>query len=392
MTTAMTTTQPTQDVAVQRVRYEPTAAIGSAKNLKSLFDQQRDSLAAIMPKHVTPDRLLKTLLVACNRNPDLFQCTQMSVFETISRAGELGLDLSGTLGEAYAVPFNNRIKIDGQDVWVKQCQLIIGYRGLAKLARQSGEIKRIEAEVVYTNDDFKYRKGTSFALDFAPCLTGPRGEPIGAYALTEFKDGGLQAEFMAVADIEAIRKRSKSGCAKDGSATGPWKSDWSEMAKKTVFRRLAKWLPLSADKASAFHTAVETDNEDYGPEVLEVEKLTEGNDGTTRSQRLLDKIKARGGEIDMTAPEAGEPAETQNQAEQAPPQRQAEASHEGPTMGERCIIRFAEQYSLNDTDAESTLDDFAKRVLGGRVRDLGQKELATLERHIAAGDIVPKKK
>jgi recombination protein RecT len=64
----------------------------------------------MLPKHITPERLFKTLLVAANRNPDILKCTQASVLETINRAAELGLDLSGTLGEAYPVPFNNKVK------------------------------------------------------------------------------------------------------------------------------------------------------------------------------------------------------------------------------------------------------------------------------------------
>src|SRR5690606_27429219 len=121
------------------------------------------------------------------------------------------------------------------DRWVKQCQLVIGYRGLAKLARQSGEIKRIEAEVVYEKDKFVYRKGSTFELDYYPCLEADRGAAVGAYALVQFKDGGIQAEFMPVSEIEKIRARSKAAWDRNGNPVGPWKDDWAEMARKTVF-------------------------------------------------------------------------------------------------------------------------------------------------------------
>lgn len=251
------------------LEFRPLEPIGNMGALQGLLKTQIKGIATALPKHVTPERLIKTLLVAANRTPDLLQCTQASILETINRAAELGLDLSGTLGEAYPVPFNNNVGTRDNPRWAKQCQLIIGYRGLAKLARQTGEIKRIDADVVYANDTFVFRKGSDAKCEFEPALRGDRGEPLGAYAYVQFKDGGEQFDFMPFEDIEKVRQRSKSGSNKNGDAIGAWKSDWPEMAKKTVFRRVAKWLPLSTEK---FVAAIETDDADYDmTRVLEAE-------------------------------------------------------------------------------------------------------------------------
>jgi recombination protein RecT len=257
---------PGTNGAIATRRYQPLAPIGTAAALSSLLETQKDKLAQVLPRHVTPERLLKTLLVAANRTPDLLQCTQSSILETINRAAELGLDLSGTLGEAYPVPFNNKVRGPSGEQWVKQCQLIIGYRGFAKLARQTGEIKRIEADVVHERDEFDMRKGSDARCTFAPYLKGDRGQVIGAFAYVLFTDGGEQFDFMPVCDIEKVRQRSKSGSDKSGNAIGAWKSDWSEMAKKTVFRRVAKWLPLSTEK---FTRAMEVDSEEHFTDVVE---------------------------------------------------------------------------------------------------------------------------
>lgn len=232
------------------VKYEPTAPARSAGNLKTLLEANSAALTALLPKHVTPERLIKTMLVAANRNPSLLLCTQASIFETISRAAELGLDLSGTLGEAYPVPYKKK----NGDRYEMQCQLIPGYRGLAKLARQSGDVSRLEAEAVYSGDHFVYEKGSNFRLEFRQAMSGPRGDLLGFYAYCKFKDGGEQADFMTVDEVHKVRKLSKSG------DKGPWVDHFEEMGKKTVFRRLAKWLPLSSEK---FSQALDLDSEDY---------------------------------------------------------------------------------------------------------------------------------
>ena len=139
-------------------------------------DKMRMALTEVLPAHMTADRMVKMALVAANRQPELLKCSQTSVMEAIMRSGELGLDCSGTLGEAYLIPFGN------------QAQFIPGYRGLCKLARQSGDVKRIEAEVVCENDKFVYVKGTAPNLLFAPVIHGERGKARGAYALFEMAD------------------------------------------------------------------------------------------------------------------------------------------------------------------------------------------------------------
>ena len=50
---------------------------------------------------------------------------------------------------------------------------------------------------------------------------------------------------MTLAEVDAIRKRSRSG------TSGPWVTDFDEMAKKTAIRRHSKRLTLSPEFADA---------------------------------------------------------------------------------------------------------------------------------------------
>lgn len=226
------------------VPYEENKPIKTPKHARQLLQRFEGSIAEIIPAHITADRMLKLALVAINRNAKLLRCTQGSVIESLMRSAELGLDCSGTLGEAYLVPFGNK------------CQFMPGYRGLAKLARQSGKLVRLEAEIVCENDDFQYVKGTDFYLKWAINPREERGKPIGAYAYVEYKNGGEEADYMTTDEINDVRDSSPG---KDGQ---PWREHWGEMAKKTVFRRLAKWLDLSHEP---FDRAIQWSDEEFKP-------------------------------------------------------------------------------------------------------------------------------
>jgi recombination protein RecT len=298
MTTENDNTKETQ--LAKRREYVPTAPVGSTGGLKSLMEMAKDSIAQALPRHVTPERLIKTMLVAANRNPMILECTQASVFETISRAAELGLDLSGTLGEAYPVPFRNSVK-DSKGNWQKlmQLTLIIGYRGLEKLCWQSGEVTMIDAEVVYEKDHFVFKKGFEPVLEFEPSLSGDRGEPLGAYALIITKNGGRMARFMPSSDIEKVRQAAVS---KDSPA---WKNHWDEMARKTALRRVLKDAPLSTEKLVK---AMEIDDANYDFARAAMEDRTPGTAGLTARLTGADRTEPTGDDdfthgADAPAPE-----------------------------------------------------------------------------------------
>lgn len=201
-------------------------------------------MALAMPKHMTADRLARIALTEVRRVPKLAQCDQTSFLGAIMQCAQLGLEPGGALGHAYLLPFDkNKRNRDGS--WERvgtEVQLIVGYRGMIDLARRSGQIISIEARIVREKDFFEVELGLDSRLVHRPAWTeANRGQATFAYAVAKLKDGGLQFEVMSRVEIEAIRSRSK---AKD---SGPWTTDWEEMAKKTVIRRLFKYLPVSIE-------------------------------------------------------------------------------------------------------------------------------------------------
>ena len=117
-------------------------------------------------------------------------------------------------------------------------------KGLIDLAYRSGEVSTVTAQVVYANDEFEYELGLNPVLKHKPCM-GERGEPIYVYATFRTKDGGYGFECMSVADI---RKHAQqfSDAYKRGY-TSPWVTNFEEMAKKTVLKRVLKYAPLKTD-------------------------------------------------------------------------------------------------------------------------------------------------
>lgn len=197
-------------------------------------------MALALPKHMTAERLMRIALTEVRKAPKLASCDQASFLGAIMQCAQLGLEPGGALGHAYLLPFDNK-KQGRTDV-----QFIIGYRGMIDLARRSGQILSIEARVVYAADKFTVRFGLDSSLEHEPDLENAnRGAMRFVYAVAKLKDGGTQFEVMSRAEIEKVRAMSKAG------SSGPWVSHYEEMSKKTVIRRLFKYLPVSIEMQSA---------------------------------------------------------------------------------------------------------------------------------------------
>lgn len=235
------------------------AGIGS---VKSFFESQRDVIRAMLPKHVSPDRMLKIGLGAIRQNPKLLECTIESLFGGLVLCSQFGLEPNTPMGHCYLIPFQNKKRLpNGKTETVTEVQFIAGYRGLIDLSRRSGQIESISARVVYSNDTFDIQYGTVDEIVHRPVFKD-RGEVIGYYAVAKLKDGGKQFEFMSQEEIEQVRDSSQNAYADewvDNRKTGnkikkessPWWKNPTEMGKKTVVRRLFKYLPTSIEMANA---------------------------------------------------------------------------------------------------------------------------------------------
>ena len=226
------------------------AKIEESNDIRTLISSEayQKQFKMALPKHITPDRFIRIALTALTKNPKLLKCTKESLFSCLLDCSSMGIEPDGR--KAHLIPFENRKT--GQTI----CTLIVDYKGLVDIVRRSGEIGDIHADVVCRNDKFEYNHGTNSKLVHVPALKD-RGLPIAAYSFVALKDGSTTFEIMNIDEIEKIHARSKA------ADSGPWITDFLEMAKKTVFRRHSKWLPVSNERLT---TALEKDYDTF-PEI-----------------------------------------------------------------------------------------------------------------------------
>lgn len=230
------TNQPSQAIAV--------AVKANRRDVISLLqsDDVKSKVALALPRHMRPDRMIRVMLTTVNNNPKLLNCSRESLLAALLKCSQYGLEPDGR--HAHLIPYGDQV------------QLIFDYKGLVDLVRRSGEVADIHCDVVRETDEFEFSYGDGGKLVHKPNLkTTERGPIFCAYSYVKLKDGYQSYEVMSVDEVEAIKERSsgyqawKSGKVKSST----WETDWNEMAKKTVFRRHTKWLPLSSELREKIH-------------------------------------------------------------------------------------------------------------------------------------------
>lgn len=198
------------------------------KDIRDWISGMKDQFALALPKLLTPERFLRIALTCLNKNPKLAACTRDSLLACLLDCAALGIEPDGR--RAHLIPYGDK------------CTLIIDYKGIAELVRRSGEVSTLHCGIVYPSDDFDYAFGTGQFLKHKPTILARENErPLCVYSYVKLKDGQEDFDVMSIADVERVRKRSRA------AGNGPWVTDFDEMAKKTVFRRHSKWLPLSPE-------------------------------------------------------------------------------------------------------------------------------------------------
>lgn len=208
-------------------------AASPMKNMQDLILSMKGQIEAALPSVITGERFARMVLTAMSNTPQLASCTPKSFLGAMMQAAQLGLEPNTPLGEAYLIPFRNHGTLE--------CQFQVGYKGMISLAHRSGLY--VQAHEVHENDDFEVEYGLDPKLVHKPVFKD-RGAVVAYYGMWKDKDGNYGFEVMSREDVEAhARKYSQSY----GKGFSPWKTNFDEMAKKTVIKKALKYAPLTTE-------------------------------------------------------------------------------------------------------------------------------------------------
>ena len=231
--------------ALEAVKKAPLRQVQSVKELL-VNDNAKGQLAAVAAKHMNPERMMRVVANAIRTTPKLQRCEPMSFLGALMQCAALGLEPNTVLGHAYMIPFESKRK------GVTEVQVVVGYKGLIDLARRSGHITSISANIHYSDDElWEYEEGTEATLRHRP---GPQeGKKMHAYAIARFKDGGHAYVVLPWRHVMKVRDGSQGyqTAIRYGDKDTPWITHEDAMAMKTAVRALSKYLPLSVEFSDA---------------------------------------------------------------------------------------------------------------------------------------------
>ena len=200
------------------------------------------------------------LMSIANKNPE-------SLRFAVSNVAAIGLSLNPATAFAHLVPRDGAACLD------------ISYKGLIKLATDSGAIAWAQAENVYSNDRFEFYGPVSAPDHKFDPFSKDRGDYQGTYCVARTANGDILAEAMPASEIIEIRDKSEM-YKKTGK--GPWKDFFGEMAKKTVIKRASKTWPKST--GGQLEKAINFLNEE-GEGIKFAKDVTEVHDTYTIGQK-----------------------------------------------------------------------------------------------------------
>lgn len=228
--------------------------------VREMMSKSESQLLKVLETPEKVARFTREFYTLLQNEEHLLACTPKSLIGVAIQSAQLGLSLDKVRGLAYVVPYKGIATFQ------------IGYQGYIELARRSGEIKNIFANIVYEGDYFVHEYTINGpVLVHKPVSPSKRGNRIGVYMVANFTTGGNHAEFMWSEEVEKIKKIAPGASRSDS----PWKLHEDAMWKKTAIKRSSPYLPLSVEA----RYAVKIDElQDANIKTVDFSPLVDGNE------------------------------------------------------------------------------------------------------------------
>jgi recombination protein RecT len=234
--------------------------VGLTKRPATFMDKlesMKGQIAMALPRHLTPERMIRIAITCVKTNPKLLECETQSILAAVMLASQLGLE-PGVLGQCFLVPYK------------KNCTLVPGWLGFLDLVNRAGKATAWTG-AVYQGDVFDWALGDKPYVIHRPC--GDETTMTHCYAIARTK--GSDFPIIEVWPVEKIwrhRDRFNKVGASHYSYAHP------EMyGKKVALLQVLKYVPRSVELATAFR--LDSDAE-MGEQNLKIDDVKNVIDGT----------------------------------------------------------------------------------------------------------------
>lgn len=252
--------------AKQITKSEPkqTPADLAVLEIMETLRRREARLELLLPPKADVARFKESVRFALAQQPALVKCTPQSLVLAVMRGARTGLPVDGGGGLAWIVPYGT------------EATYVPGYKGMIVLAKAMGLVKDMQPIAVYKRDTFSYNPADDQPVHhevYFPESDKPeddRGPLRAVYCKITLPDGSKRYDVMSLKDINSIRDKSRA-------KSGPWASDFDQMALKSVVRRAFKTLGVPpGDTYKALRLAlaadVAADSGEVDPELKEAEE------------------------------------------------------------------------------------------------------------------------
>lgn len=234
------------------------------KKMQGALEKMLPEIKKAVGKTMTPERFSRIALSLFNGNPQFWEADTTSFLSALMQSAQCGLEPNTVLGEAYVIPYKNNKQ------GITEVNFQVGYKGILKMAFNTGEYEAIYAHEVRKGDEFSYEYGLHKTLVHKPADI-PSDEVTHYYAVYKLKNGGFDFVVWSKQRVEHHAVEFSKNYTYKGNVNknSVWFKNFDSMAKKTVLLDVLKYAPKSVEMAKALDL-------DYKAEAKE-EKLNNFN-------------------------------------------------------------------------------------------------------------------
>lgn len=217
------------------------------KKMAGMLQKMLPEIKKAVGQTMTPERFTRIALSLFNGNPQFWEASPTSFLSALMQSAQCGLEPNTVLGEAYVIPYKNTKQ------GITEVNFQVGYKGILKMALNTGLYEAIYAHEVHEGDEFSYEYGLNKNLIHKPA-DNPSTKVTHYYAVYKLKNGGFDFVVWSRDRVEEhAREFSKNYLYKGQiNKSSVWFKNFDSMAKKTVLLDVLKYAPKSVEMARAF--------------------------------------------------------------------------------------------------------------------------------------------